>query len=102
RERDSYEDKQLVVELFEFWQRRTKHLRSKLTADRFDALRGALDAGYTRREIALAIAGAAYDCFETQAKNGRTIRHNDLELVLRDGKHIESFALRAPRKGERP
>ncbi len=98
RERQGFEQRQLVLELFEFWQRRCKKPRSKLTSDRFDALRKALEAGYSAKEIAMAIAGAAFDPFVTQAKNGREIKHNDLELICRDGKHIEGFANKAPIK----
>lgn len=96
-ERERYEQRQLVTELFEFWQRRTKHAKSRLTPDRFDVLRSALDQGYTPREIALAIAGCAFDPFVTQNRNGRSERHDDLTVCLRSGKALEQYARKAPR-----
>jgi hypothetical protein len=101
RERLAFDQRQVVFELFEFWQKRCAKKQSKLTADRFDALKHALESGYTPREIAIAIAGAAYDPFVTKAKNGREIKHNDLELICRSGKTLESFANRAPRSVKR-
>jgi hypothetical protein len=98
RERQNFEQREVVFKLFEFWQQRCQKPRSQCTADRFDALRKALESGYTPRQVALAIAGAAYDPFVTKAKNGREIKHNDLELICRDGKHLESFANKAPRR----
>jgi hypothetical protein len=101
RERDAYEQKDLVARLFDFWQVRCDKKRSKLTPERFDALKRALEWGYSPREIALAIAGAAFDPFITVAKNGRLIKHQDLELILRDGKHVEAYANKAPTKSKR-
>ncbi len=101
RERETFEQRDLVVRLFGFWQVRCHKQRSKLTPDRFDALKRALEWGYSAREIAFAIAGAAHDPFVTKDKNGRDVKHQDLELICRDGKHLESFANRAP-NGRRP
>ena len=101
RERLAFDQRQTVIELFEFWQRKCGKAKSKLTPDRFDALRHALEIGYTAREIGIAIAGAAFDPFVTKAKNGREIKHNDLELICRSGKTLESFANRAPRSVKR-
>lgn len=97
RERQVYSQRSVVEELFEYWQAKCNRQRSKLTPDRFDAIRNALEWKYTVQQIRLAIDGAAYDPFITRRKNGTECRHNDLELILRDGKHIESNACKAPR-----
>ncbi len=98
RERQTFEQRDLVVRLFEFWQARCHKQRSKLTPDRFDALKRALEWGYSPRQIAFAIAGAAHDPFITKDRSGRDVKHQDLELICRDGKHLESFANRAPKR----
>ncbi len=102
RERQTFEQRDLVLRLFGFWQARCGKQRSKLTPDRFDALKHALEWGYSAREIAFAIAGAAHDPFITKDRNGRDVKHQDLALICRDGKHLESFANRAPRRKVTP
>lgn len=97
RERKAYDRRVEVEAVFDEWARVCVHKRSKLTPDRFDAIRDRLEDGYTPSDFAQAIAGAQFDPFVTQAKNGRAIRHNDIELICRDGKHFESFAVRGPR-----
>ncbi len=97
RERESYERREIIEKIFGFWQRKTKHPRSKLTPERFDAVRSMLEAGYTARELCLAVAGAAFDPFTKPAKNGRLIAFNDLELICRSGKNVEAYANRAPK-----
>jgi hypothetical protein len=97
-ERANFEQRQLVTELFEFWQRKTRHARSILTADRFDAIRDALEQGYSARQIAMAFAGIAFDPFCTNSKNGRTERHDDICVALKSGKSLEMYARKAPKR----
>ena len=97
QERLDYPERHEIEEIFAEWQEVCGKHRSKLTADRFDAIRGMVEMGYSRREFTLAIAGAAYDPFTTEARNGRKIVHNDIELICREGKKFEAFANKAPR-----
>jgi hypothetical protein len=96
-ERQSYPQRPMVEDIHAEWARECKHPNSKLTAERFDAVRSMIEAGYTREQFARAIAGAAYDPFSVKRKNGTVKRFDDLELICRDGKHFEDFANRAPR-----
>jgi hypothetical protein len=97
REREECIERELVEEIFAEWQEVCGHARSKLTPERFDAIQARIQDGYERADFAKAIAGGSFDPFITKAKNGRMIRHDDIELICRDGKHFESFANRAPR-----
>jgi hypothetical protein len=98
RERRAYEDRQVVESIFGEWQRECSHPHSKLTAERFDAIRGMLEKGYKREQFSLAIAGAKFDPFCTKRKNGTVQRHDDIELICREGVKFESFANRAPKR----
>lgn len=97
-DRRTYEHRAMVEDVHAEWQRECKHPNSKLTAERFDAVRTLIEKGYEREQFARAIAGAAYDPFTKQRRNGSIQRFDDLELVCRDGKHFEDFANRAPRR----
>jgi hypothetical protein len=100
RERKSYVWRETVERIFDYWREACRHPNSKLTGDRFDAVRWALDSGYTEAQIMLAIDGAAFDPFVTRQRNGRMKRHDDLAL-LNEGKRIEAWACKAPRPVER-
>jgi hypothetical protein len=43
-----------------------------------------------------AIDGARYDCFTTTRRNGSVKRHDDWELIFRNGPKFREFANRAP------
>ena len=96
-DRDNYENKDLVRRLFDFWRERTGHERAKLTPDRFDAIRGALELGFSAREVAFAIAGIAFDPYVTTNRNGSIDRHDDLLIALKDAKHVEMYGRKRPK-----
>jgi len=102
RERQAHEHRDEIEHIFSEWQTVCRKARSKLTADRFDAVSARLADGYDRGEFSLAIAGAAYDPFTVVLKNGRRQPMNDLELICRDGRHFENFANRAPQPSSQP
>jgi hypothetical protein len=98
RERLIYTRRAEVEEVFDYWRATCNHKRSKLTPLRFDAVKGILEHGYSPEQIRLAIDGAAFDPFCKPRKNGTVERFDDLELICRDGKYLETFACKAPRR----
>lgn len=103
RDRASYERRDEVESIHREWATVCGHGNSRLTDDRFDAVRRLLEVtkpkAYPREAFSAAFAGAAFDPFITRRKNGTEHRHTDLELICRDGAHFESFIKRAPRGG---
>lgn len=97
KERRSYLARDVVERIFDYWREACRHPNSKLTSDRFDAVRWALDAGYSEEQIRMAVDGAAFDPFITRQRNGRDKRHDDLALICSNGKRVESYACKAPR-----
>ena len=95
-DRKTYVKRELVERLFDHWREKCRHPRSKLTAERFDAARAMIEKGYGEVEMLLAIDGAAFDPFTRLRKNQTVERFDDLELIFRDGVHLERFANRAP------
>lgn len=109
-ERLEYHDREKVVAVHDYWNRRMGH-NLALTADRFDAVRGILEErrivvvdGKARKMPAFeypaafkaAVDGGWFDPYTTVRKNGTVHRHNDLALICRDGKTFQSFIDRAP------
>ena len=89
-----------VEALFDEWKRHCKHPNSRLSADRFYLALPFLE-GHGEDLCRRAIAGAAYDAYETKRKNGTTKRHDDWELIHRSQGKFEEFCNRAP-KGWKP
>jgi uncharacterized phage protein (TIGR02220 family) len=58
-ERKTYGKREQVMDCFNHWVERTGKTKSKLSADRFDAIKARLNEGYTVEQIKLAIDGAA-------------------------------------------
>jgi hypothetical protein len=96
--REESADRKTIEDIFKEWQEVAGKHRSKLGASRFDAIAALLKLGYTRQQFSQAIRGGCYDPFVTDAKNGRMICHNDIELICRDEKRFEAAALRAPKE----
>lgn len=109
-ERTKYPRREDVVRVHAYWQKRLG-TKKALTADRFDAIKGMLEE--TRLEIVdqraqkvhafefpedfkAAIDGAWFDPFTKQMKNGKVQKFDDLALIFRDGKTMQSFIDRAP------
>lgn len=89
--------------LFREWRTLCKHPNSKWTPDRFWDIEPFLTNGkYAPTEqgridlCRRAIAGAAFDCFVTQRKNGSAKRHDDWDLIFRNASKFEEFCNRAP------
>lgn len=101
QDRRAYDRRDEVVSIHREWAEQTGHRNSRLTDDRFDAIRALLEVEkpkpYPREAFTAAIAGAVFDPYITRRRNGSEKRHDDIALVCRDGQKFEDFILRAPR-----
>ena len=100
-ERRDYPRRDEVQEIVAEWRDVCGHKNARLSDDRFDAVRALLDVAkpkpYPREAFSAAIAGAAFDPFTTTRKNGTQEKHDDIELICRNGKTFEGFIKKAPR-----
>lgn len=77
-------------EVFEYWRLTMEHPDAKFTPKREKAVRGRLREGYTVEQLKLAIDGCRLSPFH-QGVNDRQKVFDDLELICRDGEHVEQF-----------
>lgn len=102
-DRVEYDRKDEVQSIFDEWRTVCRHPKSRLTPDRFDAIRGLLEVTkpqpYPREAFSAAIAGAAFDPYTRVRKNGTVQIFDDVEMVMRSGKSFEEFCKRAPKTG---
>ena len=78
--------------IFEYWQSVMNHPTAKLTPKRSRKVRDRLAQGYTEADIRAAIDGCKASAFHqglTENSDGRV--YDDLELICRDGEHLEQF-----------
>lgn len=80
--------------VFEYWQHQCGHPKARLTNDRRQKISGRLRDGYTAEEICKAIDGAAKAAFVDPSG----VRHDDIELICRNGSKLELFIERAKAK----
>lgn len=85
-----------ALELFGEWRRLCRHPRAAWSADRFFLVEPFL-CDYGLELCSRAIAGAAFDAFETTRRNGSVKRHDGWELIFRDRGKFEEFCNRAPK-----
>lgn len=80
-----------VLEVFSYWQSRLNHPKSKLTPERQKKIKARLK-DYTLEDIKQAIDGCASSPFHMgQSPGSDGTIHDDIELICRDGKHVEMF-----------
>lgn len=79
--------------LFAYWQEQCDHPRAKFGPAVQKALYGALELGFTQREIAEAIKGAAVAAWVDE----RGKRHDGLPLICRDEEKLRDFIERYER-----
>lgn len=91
-------------QVFRQWRRDCRHPRSVWTADRFWLLEPFLTNpryGKTTEDrtrlCLLAVAGAAFDAFTVQRKNGSSKRFDEWERIFESAGSFEEFCNRAPR-----
>lgn len=76
-------------QVFEHWRRRLNHPKAKPTTERKRLIAKQLKV-YPREDLQRAIDGCARSPHH-MGRNDRNTRYDDLELILRDAKHIEQF-----------
>ena len=79
-----------VNRIFGYWQLISGHNKARLTAKRKRRITDRLREGYTEEELQAAIAGNKADAFH-QGDNDRGTVFDDIELICRDGEHVEKF-----------
>lgn len=78
--------------LFAYWQSVMNHPTAKLTPKRARKVQDRLAQGYTEETIRAAIDGCKASAFhqgQSEKSDGRV--YDDLELICRDGEHLEQF-----------
>lgn len=91
--------------VFGYWQVQLNHPRAVLTPDRRKKIAGALKH-YSPADICKAIDGCAVTP-HNMGENDRGEKYDDIELILRDAKHVERFMHNAdnpprPREKQQP
>ena len=76
-------------QVFEHWRVTLNHPKAKPTAERKRLIAKQLKV-YPREDLQRAIDGCAKSPHH-MGQNDRNMRYDDLELILRDAKHIEQF-----------
>lgn len=99
KEREAREDPlwPILEALYGVWRRECGHMRSRFSADDF-WLAAPHYHRYGWDGCETAIAGARFDCWRTQRKNGSWKRHDDWSAnIFKDRAHVEDMMKRAPR-----
>lgn len=81
-------------EIFDYWKEKLNHSKAKLDKKRAGKIKIALGLGYSVEDLKLAVDGCAATPFNC-GENDRNQRFDDIELILRDATHIESFITNA-------
>ena len=80
--------------VFEYWKTILNHPNAKLTPERLKAISARLRDGYSMDDICAAIKGCSMSP-HNMGQNDRQTVYDDIELICRDGKHVEQFMARA-------
>lgn len=80
---------QIVARVFSHWRDTWNHPRAKLDAKRRQRIREALKLGYSEADLCQAISGYRNSPHH-MGRNDRNTVFDDLELFLRDAKHIDA------------
>lgn len=79
-----------IKNIFEHWKKTLGHPNAKLDGKRKAISERALKLGYSEDELKTAIEGCAKNPFN-MGENDNNTKYDDIELILRDAKHIEGF-----------
>lgn len=90
----------IAAGLFNIWRRATGHVRSDWTFDRYLACERLLRK-YGHVTFERAIAGIAYDPWESEQKNGRIEKHDGWDTLCKSADRFERYCNKAP-KGWKP
>jgi len=95
---DQEQRHKIAERIFEYWKVRTGHPRARLDVKRRQKINQRLADGYTEQDIIDAIEGCVISPFHngterrvTSERYSPTAVYNDLELILRDAKHVDQF-----------
>jgi uncharacterized protein YdaU (DUF1376 family) len=80
-----------VIEIFEYWKLQLKHPRAVLDIKRKKLINNALSLGYKSEDLIDAINGCSKSPYHMGCDGRNTTVYDDLELILRDAKHIDQF-----------
>ena len=80
-----------VDSIFNHWKARMNHPRARLDDRRKKLIRAALKLGYSETELITAVDGCAKSPYHMAQDGRNTTVYDDIELILRDAKHIDQF-----------
>lgn len=83
-------DAPIVDRVFSHWQSKCSKPKARRTPQRVAKIRARLREGYPEADLLAAIDFVAASDFHRGA-NDRGQRYDDLELILRDGTHVEKY-----------
>jgi hypothetical protein len=87
--RDAAPDRDVVAEVFAYWQKVMQSPKSQLDDKRRKAIKAALKL-YEPRQVCEAILGCSRSAWH-MGENDRRAKFNGLDLILRDAEHIDKF-----------
>lgn len=93
-------DRDVVAEVFAYWQKVMDSPRSQLDDKRRKAIKGALKL-YEPRQVCEAILGCSRSAWH-MGENDRRAKFNGLDLILRDAEHIDKFMELASKRATGP
>lgn len=92
-----------TVEVFEYWKQVMNHPQAKLDSKRAKAIGARLKDGYSVGDLCQAVDGCRKSPHHMGQNERRTI-YDDIELICRDGSHVDGFIKnfqQAPSAGQR-
>jgi hypothetical protein len=93
-------DRDVIADVFSYWQKTMDSPRSQLDDKRRKAIRGALKL-YEPRQVCQAILGCSRSGWH-MGENDRRQKFNGLDLILRDADHIDKFIEMASKRTSGP
>lgn len=81
----------LVRDIFDYWKVSLNHPKAVLDSKRKRVISARLKDGYSAERIKQAIEGIKYSAHH-MGQNDRNTIYDDIELICRDGKHVDMFA----------
>jgi len=84
-----------VVEVFDYWKTKLNHSTARCSEDRKRLINGRLKEGYSVADLKRAIDGCAASEWH-RGKNDRNRAFDGLDLILRNGSHVDKFIALVP------
>lgn len=86
---DKFSDSMIAI--FDHWKKIMNHPKAKLDNKRKKLITAALKLGYSETELITAVNGCAKSPYHMAQDGRNTTVYDDIELILRDAKHIDQF-----------